>query len=198
MTRRTHRAVFMDRDGTINREVGHVDRIEKLELLPGAAAAIRRLNEHGLKVIVVTNQSGVARGYFSERFVKALHRRFETALESQGARLDGIYYCPHHPDAACGCRKPAPGLLMKAAKDLGIDLQRSYVIGDKHGDVETARRAGTKSILVLTGYAGQEPGRDPAGQEERPDYVARDLPDAVDWILDGLQRTRLRRRHDGD
>ncbi len=185
----THRAVFMDRDGTVNREVGHVDRLEKFELLSGTAEAIQRLNARGFKAVVVTNQSGVARGYFTEDFIQGLHRQLEAHLARHGARLDGIYYCPHSPEADCGCRKPVPGMLLKAAAELDIDLGRSYVVGDKQVDVELAHRVGASGILVLTGYAGQEPGRDPAHPPVRPDYVARDLLDAVDWVLAHGQAT---------
>lgn len=191
-----HRAVFMDRDGTINREVGHVDRLEKFELLSGAAEAIRRLNTHGFKAVVVTNQSGVARGYFTEDFIQGLHRELEAHLARSGARLDGIYYCPHSPGAGCGCRKPVPGMLLKAAAELDIDLGRSYVVGDKQVDVELAHRVGASGILVLTGYAGQEPGRDPAQLPVQPDFVAQDLLGAVDWVLahgQAIEETAARR-----
>lgn len=188
-----HRAVFMDRDGTINREVGHVNRLEKFELLPRAAEAIRRLNARGFKAVIVTNQSGVARGYFTEDFIRVLHRELEAQLAREGARLDGVYYCPHIPGTDCGCRKPAPGLLLKAAAELDIDLGRSYVVGDKQVDVELAHRVSAAGILVLTGYAGQEPGRDPAQPPVRPDYVARDLLDAVDWVLTRSEEKDTRR-----
>lgn len=184
-----HRAVFMDRDGTINREVGYVDHLEKFELLSGAAEAIRRLNARGFKTVVVTNQSGVARGYFSEDFVRELHRELAVQLARHGAHLDGIYYCPHSPGAGCDCRKPVPGMLLKAAAELDIDLGRSYVVGDKQVDVELAHRVGASGILVLTGYAGQEPGRDPAQPPVQPDFVAQDLLGAVDWVLAHGQAT---------
>jgi D-glycero-D-manno-heptose 1,7-bisphosphate phosphatase len=183
-------AVFLDRDGTVNEEVGYLSELSQLRLIPGAAEAIRRLNEAGLPVVLVTNQSGVARGYFPEAFVEETHRLLKKLLAGEGARLDAIYYCPHHPTAgdsrytaACNCRKPATGLLDSAARDLKIDLHRSYMVGDKWSDVELGQRAGALSILVATGFAADAPvNRRPAHVRE-PDLVAPDLAAAVDWIL---------------
>jgi D-glycero-D-manno-heptose 1,7-bisphosphate phosphatase len=184
------KAVFLDRDGTVNEEVGYLSELGQLRLLPGAAAAIRRMNEAGLLVVLVTNQSGVARGYFPESFVHETHDLLVRMLTEEGARLDGIYYCPHHPKAGsteltreCSCRKPATGLLDRAAADLHIDLSRSFMIGDKWSDVELGQRAGCRSILVRTGFGHDDPGNSrPAGVRE-PDYTARGLAEAVDWIL---------------
>ncbi|MEK7374927.1 MAG: HAD family hydrolase, partial [Thermodesulfobacteriota bacterium] len=136
-------AVFLDRDGTINEEVGYLDRIEKLRLIPGAAEAIRLINESGMKAIVVTNQSGVARKFFDEASVDEVHARLRDMLRAEGAFLDGVYYCPHHPTEGrgdylrtCDCRKPAPGLLLRAAEELQLDLARSYMVGDTLKDIE--------------------------------------------------------------
>ena len=183
-------AVFLDRDGTVNEEVGYLKDLAKLKLIPGAAEAIRRLNKAGHPVILVTNQSGVARGYFPESLVHDAHALLGEMLGSEGARLDGIYYCPHHPTAGnsqytteCDCRKPATGLLNRAAKDLNIDLARSFMVGDKWSDVELGHRAGCRSILVSTGFAVDDPGNARPAHVEDPDLIAQDLAEAVDWIL---------------
>lgn len=178
-------AVFIDRDGTINEEVGYLGDADELSLLPGAAEAIRRFNETGLEVIVVTNQAGVARGYFGEDSVRKVNGRLIRELADGGAHVRAIYYCPHHPDfpseecETCSCRKPNPGMLLLAAHDYDIDLSRSYMIGDTGKDVETGKNAGCKTILVLTGYGREEKDK----LEAEPDYIAEDLMAAVDWIL---------------
>jgi len=183
-------AVFLDRDGTINEEVGYVNHLRRFVLLPRVGEAIRLLNRRGLKTVVVTNQSGVARGYFPESLIHLVHQRMEELLGQEGAHLDGIYYCPHHPDAGsppyrqkCRCRKPDTGLVDEATRSLDLDCSKSYMIGDRGPDLEFARRIGAKGILVLTGYGrGEwEYCRDQWNAE--PDYVAQDLYEAVQWIL---------------
>ncbi len=185
-----HKAVFLDRDGTINEEVGYVNHLDRFRLLPRVGEAIRLLNQNGIKVIVVTNQAGVARGYFPESFLHRVHRRMEEELKEKGAYLDGIYYCPHHPEAGeppyrqkCRCRKPETGLIERAVKDFGIDCNKSYVVGDRGADVEFGRRIGAKSILVLTGYGKGEWEHFGGEWESKPDFVAEDLYEAVQWIL---------------
>jgi len=184
-----HKAVFLDRDGTICEEVGYIDSIERLRLIPRSAEAIRLLNERGFKVVVVTNQSGVARGFFPESFLEELHAELKRRLQEEGAHLDGIYYCPHHPDegkapylGVCDCRKPASGLLQEAARDLALDLSSAYVIGDHFSDVECAQGVGAQGILLLTGH-----GRQTLAQKESwiraPAFIAPDLFEAVNWIL---------------
>jgi len=182
-------AVFLDRDGTISREVGYIHNVDHLQLLPNSARAIRRLKRCGMKVFVVTNQSGVARGYYSEEHVRRVNARLVDLLKAEGAELDGVYYCPHHPTEgqgaytqSCGCRKPEPGLLYQAAAGGPIDFRRSYVVGDKLTDVEMAHRVGAKGIMVLTGYGSEELGRT-AGHGPRPDKVVPDLEKAVEWIV---------------
>lgn len=149
------KAIFLDRDGTITVDSGFVHKEEDLELLPGAAEAIRLANEHRFMVVVVTNQSGVARGYFTEEDVRAFNSHLALALAEQGARIDAFYYCPHHPEAsiptyrkACFCRKPQPGLILQAARELDIDLSQSWVVGDSLRDVEAGKRAGCRTILL--------------------------------------------------
>jgi D-glycero-D-manno-heptose 1,7-bisphosphate phosphatase len=190
-------AVFLDRDGTINEEVGYLDRIEKIRLLPGAAGAIRRINESGMKAVVVTNQSGIARGFFDETFVARVHAHLREMLRSEGALIDAFYFCPHHPTEGrgaylktCGCRKPAPGMLLLAAEELRIDPNRSYMVGDTLKDIEAGTGIGARGILVRTGY-GEESAASLAARPEtgegaafRPAHVAADLREAVAWIIE--------------
>ena len=185
-----HKAVFLDRDGTICEEVGYMDSLEKMRLIPRAGEAVRRINARGFKTIVVTNQSGVARGYFTEERLQTLHEELIRQLKEEGAHLDGIYYCPHHPEGeaspyrtVCDCRKPATGLLLKAAEELGVDLQASYMIGDHYSDVECAHRAGAKGILLLTGH-GQAAWSQRDQWRVAPDWIAEDLFSAVQWVLE--------------
>jgi len=185
-----NRAVFIDRDGTINEEVGYLGDLNQLRLIPGAGTAIRRLNNAGLKVVLVTNQSGVARGYFTESFVRETHALLEQMLAEEGARFDGIYYCPHHPKAGssdytmvCDCRKPGTGMINQAAKDLAIDVKQSFVVGDKWSDVEFGQRAGARSILVMTGFAADDPGNIRPLDLHDPDFIANTIAEAIDWIL---------------
>lgn len=183
-------AVFIDRDGTLSEEMGYVNHPKRLRLLPRSAEAVKLLNAAGLRAVVVTNQSGVARGYFSEEVLHAVNAELTAQLKAQGAFLDGLYVCPHHPTAGtspyrarCDCRKPKPGLLLRAAAELSLDLAASYMVGDKISDVAVGRRAGVTSILVLTGYGlGEWEYRRPQWKCA-PDHVAQDLMDAVRWIL---------------
>jgi D-glycero-D-manno-heptose 1,7-bisphosphate phosphatase len=183
-------AVFIDRDGTLTEEVGYVNHPSRLRLLPRSAEAIRRLNRAGTAAVIVTNQAGVARGYFSENVLHAVNAELVAQLERAGARLDGIYVCAHHPTEGappnrtlCDCRKPKPGLLLRAADELHLDLARSVMVGDKPSDLELAAKVGARSVLVLTGYGlGEwEYHRDQFAIP--PDHVAADLLDAVDWAL---------------
>ncbi len=192
------KAVFLDRDGTLNEEMGYVNHLDRFVLLPRVGQAIRLLNEHGFKAVVITNQSGVARGYFTESLLHQVHQRMEDLLKKEGAHLDGIYYCPHHPDAGtppyrqkCRCRKPDTGLVETAVKELGVDCSKSYVIGDRGAELEFAHRIGAKGILVLTGYGKGEWEYCGDQWKVKPIHVALDLYEAVQWILqrerDGLK-----------
>lgn len=176
-------AVFLDRDGTVTEEVGYLNHISRYRLLAGAAAAIRKLNAALLPVIVVTNQSGVGRGYFPEDLVREVHQKMIAELRAAGAHLDGVYYCPHASANQCACRKPNTGMLDDAARRLGLDLKRSFVVGDRWGDMELAHRSGSRSILVRTGYGEGELAWHSAKWPSQPDFVATDLPEAADWIL---------------
>jgi D-glycero-D-manno-heptose 1,7-bisphosphate phosphatase len=179
-----HRAVFIDRDGTINVEKDYLYLVDDFEFLPGAVEAIRLLNEAGFLVVVVTNQSGVARGYYTEEDVLLLHRHIASQLELQGARVDAWRYCPHHPSGRgsyslpCRCRKPLPGMLLEAASRMDIDLTASVMIGDKIIDREAGMAAGCRSILVRTGYGADAEAELSAGIE-----VTDDLLSAVRLLL---------------
>jgi D-glycero-D-manno-heptose 1,7-bisphosphate phosphatase len=188
-------AVFIDRDGTLTEEVGYVNHPSRLRLLPRSGEAIRRLNASGVAAVVVTNQAGVARGYFSEDVLCATHESLVAQLEDAGARLDGLYFCLHHPTegeppyrAACDCRKPAPGLLTRAAADLDLDLVASTMVGDRSSDLVAARTVGARGVLVLTGYGRGEWEYRRAHFNVPPDHVAGDLLDAVEWVLTGRRR----------
>lgn len=188
-------AVFIDRDGTLTEEVGYVNHPKRLRLLPRSAEAIRRLNRARLKAVMVTNQTGVARGYFSEEILQAVNESLVGQLKAEGAYLDGLYVCKHHPTigeppyrAVCDCRKPKPGLLRRAAADLGLDLSRSWTVGDKISDILAGQRAGTGSILVLTGYGLGEWEYRRSLWRTQPDHVAEDLLAAVEWIQNGARR----------
>lgn len=184
------RAVFMDRDGTVSDEVGYVNHIERYRLLPRSAEAVKKVNAAGFLAFVVTNQSGVARGLFDESLIHEVHALLRKWLEEGGARLDGVYFCPHHPKEGsppwrqdCDCRKPRPGLLQRAAREHDVDLPGSYMIGDTVLDIEAARNAGATGILVLTGYGKGDLIYRMEQRGLAPAFVAADLLEAVDWIL---------------
>jgi len=176
MANSSRRAVFLDRDGTINEDVHYLRRVEDFRLLPGAAEAIARLNAAGWLVIVVTNQSGIARGYLNEDILDKIHERMNAELAAIGAYVDAIFYCPHHPDDGCMCRKPRPGLIEQAMRQFSLEPGRCWVIGDKPSDVETGQRAGCRTVLLArTGV--------PEECESHPDLVVPDLISAVQAIL---------------
>ena len=184
------RAIFMDRDGTVCEEVGYVNHPLRCALLPRSAEAIRRARTAGFRTVIVTNQAGVARGYFEEEMIGRVHDRLRGLLAESGASVDAIYYCAHHPEVGppgyrrdCDCRKPRPGLLLRAAAEHGIDLSRSYMIGDSTKDVEAAKAAGATGVLVLTGYGRGEWEYRRDRFPVPPAHVAADLLDAVEWIL---------------
>jgi len=174
-------AVFLDRDGTINEEVDHLVHPVDLRLIQGAGQAIRFLNEAALPAILITNQSALGRGYLSKARLNEVHRELAQQLAHYDAHLDAIYYCPHRPDQGCACRKPEPGLLERAAEEHHLDLGRCYLVGDKASDLEAGRRAGCRTVLVLTGYGAEQ--RADIEASTPPDYVAGDLLEAVHWIL---------------
>jgi D-glycero-D-manno-heptose 1,7-bisphosphate phosphatase len=180
--------VFLDRDGTLIEEVGYLDRVERLALYPWTIDAVRVLNRAGVTVVLVSNQSGVARGFFTEAVVEEVHAAMAARLEAGGARIDAYYYCPHHPDGSvkayaerCECRKPGRGLVDRAARELGIDPARSFVVGDRWLDVQLARAIDGRGVLVRTGYGVTEESKPRAGLAA--DFVADNLVGAVGWIL---------------
>ncbi len=175
-------AVFLDRDGTLIEEVHYLNTLGDLALIAGAAEALARLNNRGIPVFLVTNQAGVAWGFFGEAFVQETHARLQQMLLREGAHLDGIYYCPHHPDVApCACRKPARGMIEQVVREHGVDFSRSYVVGDRWSDVALARD-GARGVLVKTGY-GATSLREWPQASRPPDHVADHLACAIQWIL---------------
>lgn len=185
MSKAISRAVFLDRDGTINEEVDHLHDVRDLRILPGVAEAVQILNKRGYRVIVITNQSVVAKGIATTRTVADIHGAIKTHLAKSGAMIDAFYFCPHHPEGsveeyaiACDCRKPKTGMITRAADDFNIDLAKSFLVGDTTGDILTGNRAGVKTVLVKTGYAGRDGLHDAI-----PDFVADDLMAATEYIL---------------
>lgn len=179
-------AVILDRDGTINEDTGYISSPEGLRLIEGAAAAIKSLNREGVPVIVISNQSGVGRGFFNSLDVRRVNESLKGLLISQGANVEAFYFCPHHPEDGCNCRKPRPGLIQRAAAEHSIDLKTSYVVGDKSTDIGLAKNAGAKGVLVLTGQGREESLKLKAA----PHLIAKDLKEAVRWIIDDLKRRR--------
>ncbi len=189
----TDRAVFLDRDGTLIEDVGYLNRLEQIRLFPWSIDAVRLLNRAGFRAIVVTNQAGVARGYFPETFVHDAHRELGARFADGGAMIERFYYCPHHPDgsveayrAECGCRKPKAGMIRQAQRDLGIDPTRSFVVGDRWIDVAMGRETGARAVLVRTGFGGAEEPHPLEGVTA--DFVADTLMDATAWILQQERR----------
>ncbi len=170
-------AVFLDRDGTVIKEVEYLSNMRDLKPFTGVGKSLRMLRNSGFAVVLITNQSGVARGYFTMDFVESVHAKLEEMLSF---KFDGIYYCPHGPDDGCDCRKPKAGMIRKAVEEIGIDLNNSYMIGDKSIDIELANSLGFPGLLVLTGYGFDQQNNRNAVETA---YVAADLNDACRWIL---------------
>lgn len=180
------KAVFLDRDGTIVEDVGYLNLPEQIKFIPGSIEAVKMLNEAGYKVVVISNQAGVARGLVTEDMLQTIDKVIHKKILNGGGHLDATYYCPHHPEHGvypyrqiCECRKPHTGLIKRATRDQNLDLSRSFMIGDKGTDVETGKRAGTRTILVLTGKGVEEKN----SLKEKPDHVANNLLEAVKWLL---------------
>ncbi len=187
------RAVFFDRDGTLNKEIGYLNHSSLLELYPFAGKAVGLVNRANLLTIVVTNQAGLAQGLFEEPALEKIHRQLSDRIQTAGGKLDGIFYCPHHPRAIvetyrveCDCRKPSAGMLERAATRFGIDLERSFIVGDRYVDIQAGHRVGARSVLVLTGFGKQEWEAGQAQEQRQPDYVAKDVYQAVCWIMHQL------------
>lgn len=183
-------AVFIDRDGTVNEQRGYINHLSRFELLPGVTDAVKLLNKNNFFAIIVTNQSGVARGYYPLSLVHQIHELMTKSLGREGATIDGIFYCPHHPrgivpefTADCDCRKPKTGLVHQALKVFDVDMPNSYVVGDRYVDIELAIRLNLKGVLVKTGYGLGEAEYIIPKMPEKPNHVAEDLLHAVKWIL---------------
>lgn len=193
-------AVFLDRDGTVCEEVGYLSDEKELRLIPGAAEAIIKINQAGWKVIIISNQSGIARGYMNSDDVDRVNQKLLKLLKAEGAQVDGIYYCPHHPQGnspyniKCDCRKPEAGLLYKAAREHKLILDKSIMIGDKYSDVETAIRLNIPGILVRTGFGEGEVQKYEQLWNQTPDYIARDLSDAIEWWFNSISNSKDRQR----
>jgi D-glycero-D-manno-heptose 1,7-bisphosphate phosphatase len=182
--------VFLDRDGTISEEVGYINHLERLRLYPWSAKAILKLNRAGWPVIVVTNQSGVARGYFTEKLVREVHETIASKLAARGAKVEAFYYCPHHPMGQvelyrvdCRCRKPLTGMVDEAARRFHIDLKASYIIGDTYRDMQLGFNAGLRTILLMTGYGRGEYEHQRHRWPRMPDWIAENLLGAVEIVL---------------
>lgn len=188
--------VFLDRDGTLNVEKGYIHNVDDLHLIEGAAESVRRLNHAGVVTILVTNQTGAARGFYPEEHIVALNNRLLELLRKEGAHLDKVYYCPHSPEGSvealicvCNCRKPAPGMVEQAFNEWPeLDRNLAFVVGDKASDVELAQNCGVKGILVLTGY-GEKVMKGEYQWKVEPDFEAPSINEAVDWILEMVKKT---------
>jgi D-glycero-D-manno-heptose 1,7-bisphosphate phosphatase len=186
-------AVFLDRDGTLVEERGYIDRLDLLSIFPWTADALRLLNRAGLATVVVTNQAAIGRGIIDEAFLQTVHRTLDTRLADGQARIERYYYCPHHPEAAraeyrqvCRCRKPGPGLIEQACREMDLDPRRSFMVGDRWIDVRAGRDAGARSVLVRTGHGGYEADSPQAGVDA--DAILNNLMEAVGWILRSSSR----------
>ena len=182
------KAVFLDRDGTIIEDSGYINSPEQIKFIPGSIEAIKKLNEAGYKVVIISNQAGIARELLSENMLQTIDKIIHREVLSGGGHIDASYYCPHHPEHGvypykqdCECRKPHPGLIKKAVKDQDLELAGSFMGGDKSSDIETGKRAGVKTVFVRTGHGQNEEKK----LKEKPDHIANNLPEAVRWILNG-------------
>jgi len=196
-----NKAVFLDRDGTINEEMGYINHISRFRVFPFVAEALKILQDCGYKLIIVTNQSGVARGYFNETLVQEVHRHLGEQMLAAGVKIDAVYYCPHHPSEGsaeyrrnCTCRKPNTGMIDRAVADFDIDLSRSFMIGDRFKDVQFARKVGLKAIMVLTGYGKGEYTFQRERWEAQPDYVCENLLDASRYIRDIVEKNNQQKK----
>ena len=190
--------IFLDRDGTINEDFGYVVDPRRLVLVPKSAEGIKLLNEFGIPIAVVSNQSAVGRGYCTEEDVEEVNGALASLLRELGAKVDAIYYCPHHPEAripayriACPFRKPEPGMLLRASSELSIDIRKSYIIGDMHSDIELGRRVRARTVLVLTGHGRRTLEMVKRKEAPKPSFVAEDLVEAAWWVLEDMDRRGL-------
>ena len=196
MLPKIQKAIFIDRDGVINKDPGgwtkysYVTKWDEFFFIDGAVAALKRLKEAGYKVFVISNQGGISKGYFSQKDLDILNKRMLEEIESGGGKIDGLFYCPHHNKDNCECRKPKTGLIEQAARAMHIDFKNTYFVGDSINDVEAGKRMGMKTILVLS---GKTPLSELTNWNMQPDYVKRNLLEAVEWVLkDRIQASRSR------
>ena len=204
-------AIFLDRDGTLIEEIGYLQRLEDIQIYPEAFEAVEKINQSGAQAIVITNQSAIARGLTTQEDLEQLHRLISGAFRQKGARIDAYYYCPHHPTEGtgihtrtCDCRKPQPGLLLRAAQERQLDLDASHMIGDTRRDIEAGHRAGCQSLLVKTGYGQEEllllddeqaSSSSSINPLQRPDHVSISILEAVNWILEHNLEERSETTH---
>ena len=184
-----NKAIFLDRDGTINEEMGYINHLSRFKVFDFVYEAIRILNNEGYKIIVITNQSGLARGYFDKSLLERIHSNLLTDAQKNKARIDKIYYCPHHKNGIiaeyskeCDCRKPKPGLLLKARDEFNIDMSQSYIIGDRYKDMQFGLKNGLKTIMVMTGYGLGEYTYQKNNWPQMPDFICQDLLEAAEII----------------
>ncbi len=189
----SNRAVFLDRDGVLMADTNYVGHVERVAIIDNAPAALRRLQDAGYRLFVVTNQSGVGRGYFTRQAVEEIHALLDRQFAAAGAKIDRYYVCPHHPEDNCDCRKPKPKSLLNAAAEYGLDLAQCFMVGDRASDIQCGQNAGTQTVLVLTG-AGQETL---AKGEIKPNFVAANISAATDWILQSPAPTSEHGRESG-
>lgn len=187
--------IFLDRDGTLNADPGYIKSPDQLELFPGVPEALARLKQAGARLILVTNQSGVARGLLSHDDLAAVHAKLKHILDDAGASLDAIYFCPHHPDDGCGCRKPNPGMIDQAVREQRVDLERAYLIGDHVRDIELAKRIGVRSVLVTTGVVRPQESDGLKATALAPDWIAPSMTAAADWLLCDAGRSPVQMNH---
>ncbi|MDH5726891.1 MAG: D-glycero-beta-D-manno-heptose 1,7-bisphosphate 7-phosphatase, partial [Nitrospira sp.] len=175
--------IFLDRDGTLNADPGYITSPDQLELFPGVPETLARLKRAGARLILVTNQSGIARGLLSQDDLAVVHAKLKRILDGAGASLDAIYFCPHHPDDGCDCRKPNPGMIDQAVRERRVDLERAYLIGDHVRDIELAKRIGARSVLVTTGVVRPQESERLKETALAPDWIASSMTEAADWLL---------------
>jgi len=183
--------VFLDRDGTLNYDSGYIKSSAEFRLLPGVTTALARLKKAGARLVVVTNQSGVSRGLLTLKDLEAIHARLQGILEQEDAALDAIYFCPHHPDDGCRCRKPGTGMVERAISELQLDLKRSYVVGDHIHDVQLARNVGAKAILLASGHVDAQAREALKAEQAEPNVIVASMAEAADWILADVAASRV-------
>jgi heptosyltransferase-2 len=183
--------VFLDRDGTLNYDPGYLKSAAELRMLPGVAAALARLKGAGARLVVVTNQSGIGRGFLTLKDLEAVHARLQGILEQADAALDAIYFCPHHPDDGCRCRKPGTAMIERAVSELQLDLKRSYIVGDHFRDVQLARTVGAKAVLLVSERVDAQALERLKAEQAEPDIIVASMAEAVDWILADAMPPRI-------